>query len=329
MLQTILTGQAKSFALLLFAVAAYVYFLPAIMAFLKGHRRFFLILGLNVVVSPVQSVLLHMFFPGFMVTGPGVPTATTLLVALVTNLGLGWLVLLAWAFQPGEPNPRLLRAQNTKTYDALAALPLILWFAYGLLQLRPTLVGDASLILSGNAPLLNWVRFFSLTAAAGFNLLLVYLLVVRDKPVRKSKGLLPRFFAFAGTFLGVGILQIPVAPLSLGMQLVSAVLVGVGSLASVLVLWRLGKSFSIMPEARTLVTSGPYARARHPLYGVEMITIVGTAMQFIQPWAGLVALGVVALLVIRTIFEERVLSEAYPEYAVYRAKTARFIPGLI
>jgi protein-S-isoprenylcysteine O-methyltransferase Ste14 len=206
---------------------------------------------------------------------------------------------------------------------------LILWFVYSVLQQRPNLINLGTLIASGEGSLLIWARFFSLLAAVGFNLLLVYLLVVRDKPVRKSKGLLPRFFAFAGTFLGVGMLQLPVAQLGLGMQLLSAVLMGVGSVASVLVLWRLGKSFSIMPEARALVTSGPYARARHPLYGVEMITIIGSALLFIQPWSGLMALGVVALLVIRTIFEERVLSEAYPEYAAYRAKTARFIPGVI
>jgi protein-S-isoprenylcysteine O-methyltransferase Ste14 len=33
--------------------------------------------------------------------------------------------------------------------------------------------------------------------------------------------------------------------------------------------------------------------------------------------------------VIRSLFEERVLSAAYPEYGAYRAKTARFIPGII
>jgi protein-S-isoprenylcysteine O-methyltransferase Ste14 len=33
--------------------------------------------------------------------------------------------------------------------------------------------------------------------------------------------------------------------------------------------------------------------------------------------------------VIRSVFEERVLSEAYPEYAAYKARTARFVPGII
>lgn len=328
MLQAILTGQMKSFPLLLIAVAIFVYFLPSILAFLKGHRRFYFIVVLNILVSPVQSVVLQTLFPGALTLTPSL-NFHTLLVAAVANLGLGWLALLLWAFKPGEPDPRLVRAQDTKLYDVTAALPLILWFAYGAWQIRPYIINDILLITTGRGSLFAWVQLFSLTAAAGFNLLLVYLLIVRDKPVRKSKGWLPRFCAFMGTFLGVGMLQLPVVALTLPMQILAALLIGIGSLASLLVLWRLGKSFSIMPEARTLVTTGPYAHARHPLYAVEMITIIGMALQFAQPWAALLTVLVLSFLVQRTIFEERVLEEAYPEYAAYRTKTARFIPGLI
>ncbi len=45
-------------------------------------------------------------------------------------------------------------------------------------------------------------------------------------------------------------LQLPVQPLTLPMQILAALLIGIGSLASLLVLWRLGKSFSIMPGRR-------------------------------------------------------------------------------
>jgi protein-S-isoprenylcysteine O-methyltransferase Ste14 len=251
------------------------------------------------------------------------------LAIVAANLGPGWLALLIWALQAGEPDPRLVRAQNTKFYDTVAAMPLILWFAYGAWQIRPYIINDILLITTGRGSLFAWVQLFSLTAAAGFNLLLVYLLIVRDKPVRRSQGSMPRLCALLGTFLGVGIIQLPVAPLGLGMQILAALLIGIGSLASLLVLWRLGKSFSIMPEARSLVTTGPYAHARHPLYAVEMITVIGTALQFVQPWAAVLAALVLTFLVLRTIFEERVLEEAYPEYASYRAKTARFIPGVI
>lgn len=328
MLQMILTGQAKGFSLLLGALLVYLYFLPSVLGFLRAHRRFYFILVLNFLLSPVQGAILHVFFPSLSVVDPNALISTAL-VAVLANLGPGWLALLVWSLLPGEPAPALVRARNTKLYDAVAALPLILWFVYGAWQVRPTLVNDVGLIRSGAGDVFTWVQLFSLAAAGAFDLLLVYMLLVRDKPVLKSKGVLPRFFGFVGTFAGVGILQLPVATLGHGMQILAAVLVGVGSLGSIFVLWWLGGSFSIMPEARTLVTGGPYAHARHPLYGVEMITVIGTAVQFAQPWAALIALLVVTLLVVRSHFEEGVLSAAYPEYAAYRAKTKRFIPGVI
>jgi len=328
MLQAILTGQAKSISLLLWAVFLFVYFLPSVLAFARGHRHFFIIVVLNVLLSPAQGAILHVLWPGILSVDPRNPLSLAL-AAVATNLGLGWIVLLVWALLPGEPNARLLKLQETKYYDAITALPLILWFAYGALQLRAVLAHDGNLMASGSASLFTWVQFFALLAAAAFDLLLVYMLAVRDRPVAKSQGVLPRLFGFIGTFMGVGILQLPVAQLSLPMQIFAAVLIGLGSLGSLLVLSRLGKSFSIMPEARKLVTGGPYAWVRHPLYTVEIITIIGTAMQFQGPWSWVIALVVVALLWMRSHYEEEVLASAYPEYGKYRARTKRFIPGII
>ena len=328
MLQGILTGQTKGASLLLGAMMLFLYLLPAVVAFARGNRRFVLILALNLLVSPAQAILARFLYPALLSIDPQ-HVASAVRTLLTITYGPGWVALLVWALRPGEPDPRLLRVQQTKYYDAATALPLILWFAYGALQVRVVLVGDGSLMLAGTASLFVWVQFFSLLAAACFDLLLVYLLVVRDRPVGKAKGVLPRIFGFVGTFLGVGILQLPVAHLNLGMQILAAVLIGLGSLGSFLVLWRLGKAFSIMPEARRLVTGGPYAWARHPLYTVEMITICGTALQFQAPWSWAIALVVVVLLWIRSHYEEQVLAESFPEYGAYRARTKRFIPGVI
>jgi protein-S-isoprenylcysteine O-methyltransferase Ste14 len=211
-----------------------------------------------------------------------------------------------------------------KFYDLIAGLPLILWFGYGVVKLRPNLAATARALLMEPGDLLLNLRFFALLASAAFNLLLIYLVVVRTEPVQRSSGVVPRLCGFAGTFLGVGILQLKPVTLSLPWQAAAAALIFAGALGSAIVLARLGRSFSIMPEARALVTSGPYAFARHPLYAVEFITLGGTAIQFAQPWAALLALGVVILQVLRTHFEERVLSAAYPEYENYRARVKRF-----
>lgn len=214
-----------------------------------------------------------------------------------------------------------------KLYDFAAGLPLILWFGYNAMKLRPDLAADARAVLEAPDSLLANMRFFALLAAMMFNLLLIYLIVVRTEPVRRASGIAPRLCGFAGTFLGVGILQLKPLELSLFWQSLAAGLVFAGTLGSVIALAKLGKSFAIMPEARVLVTSGPYAWARHPLYAMEIITLTGTAIQFQQPWAASLALGVVVLQVARTFFEERVLVAAYPEYASYRARVKRF--GLI
>jgi protein-S-isoprenylcysteine O-methyltransferase Ste14 len=214
--------------------------------------------------------------------------------------------------------------RQTKVYDFIAGLPLILWFGYGVINLRPNLAADARALLLQPDSLLFNLRFFALFAGAMFNLLLIYLVVVRTQPVRRASGIMPRLCGVIGTFLGVAILSLKPVALSLAWQSVAAFLVFAGSLGSAIVLGKLGKSFSIMPEARALVTGGPYAWARHPLYAMEVVTLVGTAIQFAQPWAALLALGVVVFQVLRTIFEERILAEAYPDYAKYQARVKRF-----
>jgi protein-S-isoprenylcysteine O-methyltransferase Ste14 len=240
-------------------------------------------------------------------------------------MGPGWAALLAWSMRPvADPDPRLIAFRGTKLFDFLAGLPLVLWFASSAWQLRATLVNDGSLIALGAADLPIWLRFFSVLFSILFNLLTIWLLLVRDTPVRRARGALPRICAVGGTFLGVAILRLPVADLSLPVQALAFFLTGFGSAASVAVLWRLGKSFSIVPEARKLVTAGPYAFARHPLYAMEIVTVLGLAIQYEQPWAGLLGAGVMALQVTRSVFEERVLTEAFPDYAEYRTRVKRF-----
>jgi protein-S-isoprenylcysteine O-methyltransferase Ste14 len=61
----------------------------------------------------------------------------------------------------------------------------------------------------------------------------------------------------------------------------------------------------------------------------EVVGLAGNAILFQQPWALLLLAVVIALQVARSHFEEQVLGEAFPEYAAYRARTWRFIPGVI
>jgi protein-S-isoprenylcysteine O-methyltransferase Ste14 len=66
---------------------------------------------------------------------------------------------------------------------------------------------------------------------------------------------------------------------------------------------------------------------RHPLYLAEQLASLGIMLQFAQPWSGVVFLCGFALQWPRMLFEEHILSEAFPEYRAYAAKTPRLIPG--
>jgi protein-S-isoprenylcysteine O-methyltransferase Ste14 len=193
-----------------------------------------------------------------------------------------------------------------------------------MIGLRPELASDARAILAQPWNLMFNLRFYAYFAAAAFAALNIYLIVMRTTPVLRARGILPRAIAIFGTFLGVGINHLKPVPLSFGWASLAFALILAGSAGSAIAIGNLGKSFSIMPEARKLVTSGPYAFARHPLYAAEMLSIAGTAILYQQPWAALLAVGVLVLLTIRSHFEEQVLREAYPEYSAYRARVKRF-----
>ena len=215
-----------------------------------------------------------------------------------------------------------------KLYDLLTGAPLILWFGWGALRQWPDLLWLAVEMRMGSLDLLDGLRLFALGASVIFNLLLVWLVLVRTIPVHKSRGWLPRLCGVAGTFLGVGILHLPARRLGLPAQALADILIFLGAAGSALALSRLGRSFAILPEARVLVTGGIYAHVRHPLYTAEMLTLIGIVIQYAQPWATLIGIGVAGLQVLRSYYEEEVLAEAFPDYAAYQARTWRFVPYL-
>ena len=90
----------------------------------------------------------------------------------------------------------------------------------------------------------------------------------------------------------------------------------------------LGRSFSLLPQARTLVTWGPYRFVRHPMYlGGLLITLGEVWLRFSPLVVVLNAIFVVAQL-IRLRFEEELLEQTFPDYAAYRRRTSALIPGI-
>jgi protein-S-isoprenylcysteine O-methyltransferase Ste14 len=210
---------------------------------------------------------------------------------------------------------------RARLQDIAAASPLIALYSlaiYGFVLELGRDVGGTS-----DAPRV-WSAVVSHLASALFVALQIALFIVRKLPVAKLPGLTPRALAMAGANSGILYYILP----RVDAGWVSAVIVSVGMIASVFVLLHLGRAFSILPQARALVTTGPYRFVRHPLYLAEQVASLGIMLQFAQPWSAIVFVAGVALQWPRMVFEERVLSETFPEYRTYASATARLIPGV-
>ena len=93
------------------------------------------------------------------------------------------------------------------------------------------------------------------------------------------------------------------------------------------VLHWLGRAFSIMPEARRLVTHGPYRLIRHPLYLCEEIAVIGIFIQVVSPLAAALLILHAGFQFQRMLNEEKVLSATFPDYEDYARQTPRLIPA--
>jgi protein-S-isoprenylcysteine O-methyltransferase Ste14 len=229
---------------------------------------------------------------------------------------------------------RLEAIRQTKLYDLFTAAPLIAWFLFSALHMLPSVVQQLTLVKlmvqtdPSVLPASLVLSTVSHITSVFFLAVLVIMFAVRQIPRRMPVRLYPRFAAVAGTFIGVGFLWLPPQELSSIVYLASLVLIISGTAFAAYAAFALGRSISVLPEARSLITCGPYAVVRHPLYLGEIVSMAGVALQYLSVWA-LLLLGLLYVFQFqRMIYEEQVLSRAFPDYGDYMAKTARLVPGI-
>lgn len=218
--------------------------------------------------------------------------------------------------------------EKTKLYDFLAATPMMGWYALSIANLAPLFAHEFAQASNASFELRAVISLLSRAAVIVFIGLALVLLAVRRTPKAKAKGIVPRISAFAGTFLVLVIVWLPQQPIGLALSLLSLVLILGGLCFSIFALVHLGRSFSLMPEARHLVTNGPYAFVRHPLYLGEAISAIGMTLQYLSPLAIFIIALQLGLQLQRMRNEEEVLGSLFPEYADYRLHTARLVPGI-
>jgi protein-S-isoprenylcysteine O-methyltransferase Ste14 len=216
-----------------------------------------------------------------------------------------------------------MRLSRSKLYDLAMAAPLVGFYGWILVD---TAMGFPARWANG-AGLLDTMRLVSDALSVVLLSLVMVLFVVRRVPIAKLPGTAPRLTAFLGTFATFLLYELPFnLGMSVTMYIVSMVLIFVGVCGTIYAFAHLGRQVSIMPEARKLVTSGPYSFVRHPAYLFEQIGFLGVALQHEQPVALLLYAAQTILQVCRTFYEERVLSASFREYADYAARTPRLLP---
>jgi protein-S-isoprenylcysteine O-methyltransferase Ste14 len=189
--------------------------------------------------------------------------------------------------------------------------------------------GQIADITAGRASLAAvWPSLLSAGCIVLFYTIISCIMLLRPEPVSWAKGLGPAMLALAGTY---GAWLIPLLPRGPELPVLVSASAAILVFSEVLMLYTLltlGRSFSLTPQARKLVVSGPYAIVRHPLYLVEEAAITGVLLQY--AWFAALPFLVLHISVqIRRIqLEEEVLRKAFPKYAAYVRSTRRLIPGV-
>ena len=223
-------------------------------------------------------------------------------------------------------SPSFIRPAYRLAVDLAIRGVLSLYFAFSAGVYIKNALADFT---TGAGSALVVTHVLSILAVSLYTMMIACLYAMRLPPVSRFAGILPCIVAVLGGFLMSGLLFLPPrTDLSLPVQLTGSGLILIGSLATALVLLRLGRSFSILPESRQLVTGGVYKIVRHPVYLAEAITALGMLIHFLSIWAALLVALQFALQLARIHYEEKTLSETFPEYRDYAKRTKRLIPGI-
>lgn len=221
---------------------------------------------------------------------------------------------------PAHSNRRKSALQLEDMIGKFVLLTYFLWHLYN------AGIATAVSVMQAQHDFMWWLSFISHITSVGFVAMIVGLTITRNAPVDVAPGLEARFSAFMGTFILLTLMVVPHKPMGELQMLIGTVCIIIGTVSSIWCIKWLGRAFSVMAAARNLVTSGPYAHVRHPLYTAEAITVVGViiingtllglligALQFFFQYR-------------RMVNEEIVLASVHPSYAAYKATTPMVIP---
>jgi protein-S-isoprenylcysteine O-methyltransferase Ste14 len=96
---------------------------------------------------------------------------------------------------------------------------------------------------------------------------------------------------------------------------------------------QLGKNWANLEDyqvisGQKLVQSGIYRYIRHPIYGGDMLLILGLELA-LNSWLFLLVIPLAIVVVRQTLKEEQILQKSFPGYREYRQTSKMFIPFIV
>jgi protein-S-isoprenylcysteine O-methyltransferase Ste14 len=222
-----------------------------------------------------------------------------------------------------QTSPQSTSGFLQRTFDSVvpgAAMSLLVWAKW------TTMVHLAGSVVSGQGEFATTILQMTQEAVTvAFFSLVAFLYVIRRTPLRRVQDLPTALLSIVGAWITTAI---AVSPRTIDMpatNAVSSLAIAAGTGFALWGLLHLRRCFSILPEARGLVRTGPYRFVRHPLYLGEFIATAGMLLTAFSPLT-IVVFGIFAALQLRRIAaEEKVLGSIFPEYEEY----ARLVPRLV
>ena len=189
------------------------------------------------------------------------------------------------------------------------------------------LVRDAALSVPARAQPTDYLAPLDELLGLAYFALLVVLYVTRLPKRAGDARLRMVAVSFFGSFSVLAVSLVPSVPARVFLLGPGAFLVTVGLAYTLWSLVYLRRSFSIIPEARRLVTGGPYAISRHPLYLGEGVAAFGLFLPTFSWAEALLFAAFLGSQYLRIRAEERVLSGQFPEYLEYARRVPRYLPN--
>jgi len=190
------------------------------------------------------------------------------------------------------------------------------------------LIFDVMALTHGSGSGGGAVRLAGAAVVCVFYALIIWCYLRRGRAVATSGSVTGYAAAVTATFLPLTLPLLHGAPPGALQQYVGYLLVVAGTGWAVWSLRFLGRSISVIAQAREVVDGGPYRLVRHPLYLGELVSALGVAIVVGTMWALCAWVALCGLQAYRALREEQVLLEALPGYRSYRARTAALLPGV-